>query len=118
MVLVMDEDIKEIQGEVPCCMMFASDVVLVEENLEEVNYRLDSWRLVLEGKALRINRNNIEYMEYEFGGRDQKLEGTRRAMTIRGYMIGEVKNFKYLESHVQKGWRLWYGCKTGLSAFG
>jgi hypothetical protein len=31
-------------------MMFANDIVLVGENLEEVNNRLDEWRLALEGK--------------------------------------------------------------------
>jgi hypothetical protein len=38
-------------------MMFANDIVLVGKNLEEVNYRLDEWRLALERKGLRISRN-------------------------------------------------------------
>jgi len=29
--------------------MFTDDIVLVGENIEEVNYRLDDWRLALEG---------------------------------------------------------------------
>jgi len=32
--------------------MFAEDVVL--ENLEEVNYKLDEWRLALDGKGLSM----------------------------------------------------------------
>jgi len=32
---------EKIQGEVSWCMMFADDLVLVGENLEEVNIRLD-----------------------------------------------------------------------------
>jgi hypothetical protein len=35
--------------------MLADDIVLVGENLEKVNYRLDEWRLALEGKGLRIS---------------------------------------------------------------
>lgn len=46
----MDEVTKEIQGEVSCCMMFADGLILVGENLEKVNNRLDKWRLVLIGK--------------------------------------------------------------------
>jgi hypothetical protein len=30
--------LREIQGEIPWCIMFADDIVLVGENLEEVNY--------------------------------------------------------------------------------
>jgi hypothetical protein len=50
-------------------MMFADDIVLVGENLEEVNNRLDAWRLALKGKRLRISRNKTEYTEYDLGGR-------------------------------------------------
>jgi hypothetical protein len=40
-------------------------IVLVGKNLEEVNIRLDKWRLVLEGKELGISRNKTEYIEYD-----------------------------------------------------
>jgi hypothetical protein len=42
-------------------MLFADDIVLVGKYLEELNYRLDEWRLALEGKGLRISRNKILY---------------------------------------------------------
>jgi len=32
------------------------DIVLVGENREEVNQRLDMWKLTIEEKGLRINR--------------------------------------------------------------
>jgi hypothetical protein len=37
----MDEITRDKQDEVPWCMMFADDIVLVRENLEEVNNMLD-----------------------------------------------------------------------------
>jgi hypothetical protein len=80
--------------------MFA-DLVLIGENLEGVNKRLDEWRLALEGKGLRINRNKIEYIEYDFGRRHQEVEAMR-SMTISSDINGEVKNLKYLGSLVQK----------------
>jgi len=42
--------------------MLADDIVLVGENLEEINNRLDEWRLALEGKGLRIRRSKTEYI--------------------------------------------------------
>jgi hypothetical protein len=51
--------------------MFDDDIVLIGENLEEVNNRLDKRRLALKGKKLRISRNKTEYFEYDFGGRYQ-----------------------------------------------
>jgi len=99
----MDEVTKAIQGDhVPKCMMLADNIVLTGENLEEVNNRLDEWRLALEGMELRICRNKTEYTEYDFGGKDQEVYGTRRAMTISGDVIDEVKSFKYLGSLIQK----------------
>jgi hypothetical protein len=37
----MNEITKDIQGEIPWVIMLSDDIVLVEENLEEVNNRLD-----------------------------------------------------------------------------
>jgi len=71
--VVMDEVIKEIKDEIPWCMLFADDIVLVRENLEDVNNWLNEWRLALEEKRLRISRNKTEYIEYKFGGKDQDI---------------------------------------------
>jgi len=52
---------------------------------------------------LRISKNKTEYnIEYDFGGRDQEVDETRRAITTRGDVIGEVESFKHLESFVQR----------------
>jgi hypothetical protein len=58
-------------------VIFADHIVLVEENLEEVNNILDEWRLVLEGKRLKISRNKTENIEYDFGGGYQEVEGIK-----------------------------------------
>ena len=43
-VLVMDEVTRDIQGDIPWCMLFADDIVLVDESLAGVNRKLESWR--------------------------------------------------------------------------
>jgi len=39
--IIVDEVTIEIQGEIPLCMKFADNKILVGENREEVNQRLD-----------------------------------------------------------------------------
>jgi len=39
--------------------------------------------LALERKRLRISRNKTEFIEYDFGGSDQKIDRTRRPITIK-----------------------------------
>lgn len=39
--------------------------------------------------------------EYNFGGRGQEVDRTRREMTICGDVIRKIENFRYLGSYVQ-----------------
>jgi hypothetical protein len=43
-VLVMDKVTRDIQGGIPWCMLFADDVVLVDESRAEVDQKLELWR--------------------------------------------------------------------------
>jgi Reverse transcriptase (RNA-dependent DNA polymerase) len=42
--LVMDEITKDIKGYIPRCMLFADDVVLIDESRIGVNQKLELWR--------------------------------------------------------------------------
>ena len=42
--LVIDEITKDIQGDIPWCMLFADDVMLIDENKIGVNQKLELWR--------------------------------------------------------------------------
>jgi hypothetical protein len=42
--LVMDGITNDIQGDIPWCMIFADDVVLIDKSKIEVNQKLELWR--------------------------------------------------------------------------
>jgi len=48
-------------------MLFADDVVLVDESQTGVNRKLELWRHILESKGFRISRTKTEYMRCNFG---------------------------------------------------
>ena len=62
----MNELTRHMQDEVPWCMLFTEDIVLVAETKFEVNSKLKLWRETLESKGLKIRRNKTEYMECNF----------------------------------------------------
>ena len=49
--------------EVPWCMLFADDMVLIAETEQEVERMLEQVREALERKGLRVNREKTEHME-------------------------------------------------------
>jgi hypothetical protein len=51
--LVMDEVTRDIQGGIPWCMLFADDVVLVDDSRAGVNRKLELWRHMLELKRVQ-----------------------------------------------------------------
>jgi hypothetical protein len=51
--LVMDEVTRDIQGDIPWCMLFADDVVLVDDSRAGVNRKLKLWRHTLESKRVQ-----------------------------------------------------------------
>jgi len=50
-ILVMDELTIGIQEELPWCMLFVNDIVLVDESRQGVNDKLERWRLTLESRG-------------------------------------------------------------------
>ncbi|XP_070054805.1 secreted RxLR effector protein 78-like [Nicotiana tomentosiformis] len=64
--LAMDSLTRHIQGEVPWCLLFADDIVLIDETRGGVNERLEVWRHTLESKGFKLSRTKIEYLECKF----------------------------------------------------
>jgi Reverse transcriptase (RNA-dependent DNA polymerase) len=95
--LVMDEITKDIQGNTPWCMLFADDVVLIDENRIGVDQKLELWRQILELKGFRLSRTKTEYMRYQFSGENSDDED----ISFDGRVVPMNDIFRYLGSMLQ-----------------
>jgi hypothetical protein len=96
--LMMDEVTRDIQGGIAWCMLFADDVVLVDESRTGVDQKLKLWRQTLEAKDFRLSRSKMEYMKYDFSATTQD-EGNVR---LDGQVVPKKDTFRYLGSMLQK----------------
>ncbi|KAG2620228.1 hypothetical protein PVAP13_3NG078803 [Panicum virgatum] len=94
----MDEVTRDIQGEIPWYMLFADDVVLVDENRAGVNRKLELWRLTLESKGFRLSRTKTEYMMCDFSA--TRHEGGD--VSLDGQVVVQKDTFWYLGLVLQK----------------
>jgi hypothetical protein len=97
--LVMGEVTRDIQGDVPWCMLFADDVVLVDDSRTGVNRKLELWRQTLESKGFRLSRTKTEYMRCEFSTTTREEE----EVSLDGQVVPQKDTFRYLGSMLQ-GW--------------
>jgi hypothetical protein len=81
--LMMDEVTRDIQGGISWCMLFADDVILVDESRTGVEQKLELWRWTLKAKCFRLSRSKMEYMKCDFSATTQE-EGMLDSM-VRWY---------------------------------
>ncbi|PKA60324.1 ubiquitin-protein ligase E3 C [Apostasia shenzhenica] len=62
----MEAMTRYIQDEVPWCMLFADDIILIEKTKEGAKAKLELWRNALESKGFHFSRSKIEYIECTF----------------------------------------------------
>ncbi|KAG2594592.1 hypothetical protein PVAP13_5KG006512 [Panicum virgatum] len=96
----MDEVTRDIQGEIPWYMLFADDVVLVDESRAGVNRKLELWRRTLESKGFRLSRTKTEYMMCDFSA--TRHEGGRRLVLQKDGDIDED-----VRHRISAGWLKW-----------
>jgi len=96
--LIIDELTKGIQDEVPWCMLFTDDIILIDESRAGVNAKLECWRHALESISFRVSRSKTEYLHCCFSRREE----AGGEVTIDGLSIPKVEKFKYLGSIVQQ----------------
>ena len=115
-VLVMDELLKGNVSEVPWCMLFADDMILIGETVEEVQEKLERVVNVLESRGMKVNRAKTECMFCDWSG-----GGEGKEVKIQDSTINKVSHYKYLGSEmaedggveveikarIQAGWNKW-----------
>jgi hypothetical protein len=94
----MDEVTRDIQGGIPWCMLFAADVMLVDETMAGVNGKLELWKDALESKGFRISRTKTEYMMWDFSMTGHE-DGV---VSLDGQVVAKKETFRYLGSMLLK----------------
>ena len=95
--LEMNVVTRDIQGEIPWCMLFADDVVLIDESRIGVDRKLELWRQTLESNGFRLSRTKTEYMRCEFSG----VRSEDGDVTLAGQVMPKRDTFRYLGSMLQ-----------------
>ncbi|PWZ16234.1 AP-1 complex subunit gamma-2 [Zea mays] len=90
--------VRDIQGDIPWCMLFADDVVLIEESRSGVSQKLELWRQTLEAKGFRLSRSKTEYMKCDFSAMGYE-DGD---VSLDGQVVPKKDTFRYLGSMLQK----------------
>ncbi|KAI8439845.1 hypothetical protein MSG28_001314 [Choristoneura fumiferana] len=92
--LTMDHITKNIQAEIPWCMLYADDIVLVAKKASELQNTFNTWLRELERHGLRVSRTKTEFMECDFGGSEE----IGCDILIDSTALPKVSRFKYLGS--------------------
>ncbi|ONM53611.1 Retrovirus-related Pol polyprotein LINE-1 [Zea mays] len=93
-----NEVTRDIQGDIPWCMFFADDVVLIEKSRSGVSQKLELWRQTLEAKGFRLSRSKTEYMKCDFSAMGYE-DGD---VSLDGQVVPKKDTFRYLGSMLQK----------------
>jgi hypothetical protein len=95
--LVMNEITKDIQEDIPWCMLFADDVVLIDKSRIGVDQKLKLWRQTLESKNFKFSTTKIEYIWGQFSGDNSNDEN----VSLDGQVVSMNDTFRYLGSMLQ-----------------
>ncbi|XP_071726741.1 secreted RxLR effector protein 78-like [Rutidosis leptorrhynchoides] len=64
--LILDELSRGIQECIHWCLIFTDDIVLFFESKDDLNRRLEQWRVALERNGIHISRQKPEYLRCDF----------------------------------------------------
>jgi hypothetical protein len=73
-------------------MLFADDVMLVDETRVSINRKLELWRQTLESEGFRLSRTKTEYMRCDFSG----VGCEDKEVSLEGQIVPKRDTFRYL----------------------
>ena len=79
-------------------MLFADDIVLIDETREGVNTKLERWRSTLEARGFRLSRSETEHLHCRFSAGEG---GVIYEVAINGVVVPRIERFIYLGSIIQ-----------------
>ena len=89
--VIMEEISKSIWENLPWCMLFADDIVLVAETKEEANSKLEEWKAALEGKWLRKSiEDKIFAMRLKWDRTERWARGDYRGRSYGMYIKVQI----------------------------
>ncbi|KAL4184631.1 hypothetical protein AMTRI_Chr10g226500 [Amborella trichopoda] len=108
-------------------MLFADDIVLIDEIQNGVNTKLELWRDALESKGFKISWTKTEYMECKFSNNWSR---DKEVVKIDGQDVHKRPHFQYIGSIIQEnreieedvvhrirtGWAKWR-CAIGILCY-
>ncbi|XP_070022256.1 uncharacterized protein [Nicotiana sylvestris] len=86
----------EAKGEVPWCMLFADDIVLIDETRGGIKERFDVWRQTFESKGLKLSKTKTKNLECNFSAKSREagmdLRLGSRVISKRGRRFPTTSN--------------------------
>ncbi|GKD73211.1 retrovirus-related pol polyprotein LINE-1 [Tanacetum coccineum] len=81
-------------------MIFADDIVLIAESVEELNNKIERWREALEDNGIRVSREKTEYLRCDFGRYEEVYQEVD--VRIGGRILQPKESFRYLGSVIHR----------------
>ncbi|GJV10816.1 retrovirus-related pol polyprotein LINE-1 [Tanacetum coccineum] len=81
--LILDKLSRGIQEDIPWCLIFADDIVLVSESAKGLNNKLENWREALEDNGLRESFRYLGSMMHKSGRIDEDVAHCIKAAWLK-----------------------------------
>jgi Reverse transcriptase (RNA-dependent DNA polymerase) len=92
--LVMDKVTNDIQRDIFWCILFANNVMLIDESRIKVDQKLELWRHTLKLKYFRLSRTKTEYMRCQFNANNTNDED----ISLDEQVVSMKDTFQYFKT--------------------
>ena len=94
----MDELTRQIQDDIPWCMFFVDDIVLIDSTTDGICTKIEFWRKTLRSKGFKLSITKTERMFCKF---DSNTTPDRTDVKLGTQTVPRKSSFKYLGSILQ-----------------